>query len=384
MTPALVALCLGNFAVGTGTMVVPGMLPALADGLGVGIPDAGRLIAAFALTIAVFGPALASAVSPVDRRLLLAGTLLLLAASLAASALASDYPTLLATRVVSAVCAGLFTSQAAGAAALMVEPLRRGSAVAFVFLGWSIAAVFGMPMSAWIAESVGWRAAFGAVAGVALVAAIWVRAALPAGLHVQRVDGATWLKILADGRLLAVVAVTAIHSWAQFTVFSYITPIMKSQLHASPATVSVLLALFGVTGIAGNVLAIREMDRRGPAHVVMASLAAMLAAHVVMLAAGWSMASMVVALALWGSGCFAINSSQQARLYAAAPVLAPVSIALNSSAIYLGQAAGAESGARIIPLAGFDPLTWLSIPVFVVAMATSAWAGKRQAKSADT
>ena len=377
MNGALVALCLGNFAVGTATMVVPGMLPALADGLAVGIPDAGRLIAVFALTIAVFGPGLASAVSHVDRRLLLAGTLLLLFASLAASAFAADYRMLLATRVVSAICAGLFTSQAAGAAALLVEPMRRGSAVAFVFLGWSIAAVFGMPVSAWIAEAFGWRMAFGAVAAVALVSALSVRFALPTGLRVQRVDAAAWLRILADRPLLAVVAVTAIHSWAQFTVFSYITPIMKSQLHASPTTVSALLALFGVTGIAGNVLAIREMDRLGPARVVMASLALMLGAHVVMFAAGWSMTSMVIALAMWGAGCFAINSSQQTRLYAAAPVLAPVSIALNSSAIYLGQAAGAESGARIIAASGFDPLTWLSIPVFVAAMATSAWAGRR-------
>ena len=377
MNGALVALCLGNFAVGTATMVVPGMLPALADGLAVGIPDAGRLIAVFALTIAVFGPGLASAVSTVDRRVLLAGTLLLLFASLAASAFATDYRMLLATRVVSAVCAGLFTSQAAGAAALMVEVPRRGSAVAFVFLGWSIAAVFGMPVSAWVAETFGWRAAFGAVATVALASALSVRLALPTGLRVQRVDAAAWLRILADRRLLAVVAVTAIHSWAQFTVFSYITPIMKSQLHATPTTVSALLALFGVTGIAGNVLAIREMDRLGPARVVMTSLALMLGAHVVMFAAGWSMTSMVIALAMWGAGCFAINSSQQTRLYAAAPVLAPVSIALNSSAIYLGQAAGAESGARIIAASGFDPLTWLSIPVFVAAMATSAWAGRR-------
>ncbi len=377
MNGALVALCLGNFAVGTATMVVPGMLPALADGLAVGIPDAGRLIAVFALTIAVFGPGLASAVSHVDRRLLLAGTLLLLFASLAASAFAADYRMLLATRVVSAICAGLFTSQAAGAAALLVEPMRRGSAVAFVFLGWSIAAVFGMPVSAWIAEAFGWRMAFGAVAAVALVSALSVRFALPTGLRVQRVDAAAWLRILADRPLLAVVAVTAIHSWAQFTVFSYITPIMKSQLHATPTTVSALLALFGVTGIAGNVLAIREMDRLGPARVVMTSLALMLGAHVVMFAAGWSMTSMVIALAMWGAGCFAINSSQQTRLYAAAPVLAPVSIALNSSAIYLGQAAGAESGARIIAASGFDPLTWLSIPVFVVAMVTSAWAGRR-------
>jgi len=376
----LAALCFGNFVIGTGTMAVPGMLPALARGLDVSIPDAGRLIAAFALTICVFGPALAGFVSRFDRRPLLVATLVVYCVGHLASALAPGYWTLLWTRVLSAVCAGLFTSQAAGAAGLMVPPEKRGAAVAFVFLGWSIAAVAGMPLSAWISETAGWRTAFGVVAGLSLAAALWVRAVTPAGLRVAAVGAATWRRIAGHGPVLMVVAVTAIHSWAQFTVFSYVTPIAKGLPDISPAGVSLLLVLFGITGIVGNVLAMRAMDRSGAPSVVMTSLVLMAASHVVLLGAGYTTLSLMVALALWGAGCFAINSAQQARLFGIEPALAPVSIALNSSAIYLGQAMGAESGARIIGAGGFAPLTWLSLPVFAISMLLSAAAARRAAR----
>jgi predicted MFS family arabinose efflux permease len=112
----------------------------------------------------------------------------------------------------------------------------------------------------------------------------------------------------------------------------------------------------------------------------MTSLVLMAASHVVLLAIGYTTLSLVFALALWGAGCFAINSAQQARLFGIEPALAPVSIALNSSAIYLGQAMGAESGARIIGAGGFAPLTWLSLPVFAIAMLLSAAAAKRAAR----
>jgi DHA1 family inner membrane transport protein len=376
----LAALCFGNFVIGTGTMAVPGMLPALARGLDVSIPDAGRLIAAFALTICVFGPGLAGFASRFDRRPLLVAMLAIYCIGHLASAFAPDYATLLGTRVVSAVCAGLFTSQAAGAAGLMVAPEKRGAAVAFVFLGWSIAAVAGMPLSAWISETTGWRAAFAVVATLSLGAALWVHTVTPAGLRVQAVDGAVWLRLARNRTVLVVVAVTAVHSWGQFTVFSYMTPIAQGLPDASALGVSLLLALFGVTGIAGNVLAMRAMDRTGAAAVVMTSLVLMSASHLILAVAGHGLASLVAALALWGAGCFAINSAQQARLFTIEPALAPVSIALNSSAIYLGQAAGAESGARIIDASGFAPLTWLSLPVLVAAMLLSASATRRSVR----
>lgn len=373
----LAALCFGNFVIGTGTMAVPGALPVLAEAFDVSIPIAGRLIAAFAMTICVFGPFLAAGASRLDRRPLLITLLAIYCASHVVSGLVDDYWLLFGSRVVAGACAGLFTSQAAGAAGLLATPERRGAALAFVFLGWSISAVVGMPLSAWIANALDWRAAFFVVAALALGGAAWLWAVLPKGMHVSAVDGKAWRRLAGEGALLTVVAVTAVHSWAQFHLFAYITPILKTQLQATPLAVSLLLALFGLTGIAGNVIAIRTMDRVGTGRVVLICIGIMLASHVLLLAGGYTYPVTIVALALWGAGCFAVNSTQQARLYALSPALAPVSIALNSSAIYFGQAAGAESGGRVIAASGMGHLPWFSIPVFVAAIALSVWVDRR-------
>ena len=71
MPASLVALCFGNFIIGTGTLIVPGMLPFLAEGLGVTLPAAGQLITAFAFTVCIGAPVLAGATSRFDRRALL-------------------------------------------------------------------------------------------------------------------------------------------------------------------------------------------------------------------------------------------------------------------------------------------------------------------------
>jgi len=106
----LLALCLGNVVVGTGTMVVPGTLPALTRGLQIDLPAGGRLVAAFAATVCVMTPLLAAWLSRIDRRVLLSGSLVVFAAGHVASALASSYETMLVTRVASALVTGLFTS----------------------------------------------------------------------------------------------------------------------------------------------------------------------------------------------------------------------------------------------------------------------------------
>ncbi len=371
MDNRLVALCVGNAIIGTGTMLVPGMLPVLTAGLHVDLPAGGRLIAAFGLTVCVLTPVLAGWLSRIDRRVLLSVLLLLFCAGHAVAALADSYGVVLATRVACAISAGLFTSQAAGVTRLLVPPERQGAAVGFVFLGWSIAAVAGMPLGAWIGTTFGWRAGFATVALLAFAAMVWVWLVLPGGLRVDRIDGRAWKALARNVPVLAVVAVTALHSSAQFVVFSYYTPILVERTGAGPGGVPAMLGLFGLAGILGNVVSIRTLDRFGVGTVATATIALMAAGQVLMLAGGYGWPGMIAGSILWGLGCFAANSAQQARLLGLAPALAPVSIALNSSAIYFGQAVGAEGGGRIISAAGFDPLPWASLPVFLVALALS-------------
>src|SRR6267142_1039950 len=116
MNKSLVALCFGNFIIGTGALIVPGMLPVLAEGLEVTLPVAGQLITAFAFTVCISAPLLAGATSRFDRRKLLASMQLLYVAGHLAAALLSSFAPLLAVRVITSFGAALFTAQAAATA----------------------------------------------------------------------------------------------------------------------------------------------------------------------------------------------------------------------------------------------------------------------------
>src|SRR5258706_531198 len=234
---SLLALCFGNFVIGTGTLIVPGMLPQLADGLAVSLPIAGLLVPAFAAAVCVSAPLLAAATSRLDRRALLAGMQLVFFAGHAAAALVSSFAPMLVLRVLTSVGAALFTAQAAAAAALLVRPEARGRAIALVFLGWSIASVAGMPLGAYVGAVWGWREGFALVAAAALVGAIAVWLFVPAGVRVPPVSGAIWRSIVGNPGVLANVGVTSLFAAAGFALLSYFVPAARGFLHASPELV---------------------------------------------------------------------------------------------------------------------------------------------------
>src|SRR6202451_3422955 len=110
--------------------------------------------------LCIGSPLTAWLTSRIERRTLLAITLAMLAATNAASALAPDYTTLLVIRLIMLAVGALYTPQAAGTAALIVAPEKRGSTIAYVFLGWSLAAAIGLPLITFIASRYGWRAVY--------------------------------------------------------------------------------------------------------------------------------------------------------------------------------------------------------------------------------
>jgi len=382
----LVVLCFGNFIIGTGTLIVPGMLPALAEGLSVKVPVAAQLITAFAFTVCVTAPPLAALTARFDRRALLVMVQLLFAGGHLASAYASTLHELLILRVVSSVGAALFTAQAASTAALLVPTQRRGSAIAFVFVGWSIASVVGMPLGAYVSERIGWSAAFIIVGIGALVAATALYVTLPRGLKIAPIGRAMWASLFGSRSLMMAVAVTAIQAAAQFTVLSFLVPSIKTLFNASPETVSLLLVAFGVTGVAGNLIGARMVDRIGAPRVTLLGLSSMLISHVVWLFVPGSWPLLVLFLLLWGIGCFSTNSAQQARLVLLSPPHAPVSVAMNSSAMYFGQAVGTAAGAAVIAgVAGefaYTALALISIPLFIASIAVSLFVERKKAARA--
>jgi predicted MFS family arabinose efflux permease len=375
------ALLFGNFVTGCGIMVVPGTLNDLAQSLQISIALAGQLFAIGAAAVCFGAPLLAGWVSGFDRRRLLALSLLGYAVGHALCAAMPSYAALLPLRAITMLGAAVFTPQAGAAIGYMSPPEQRGRAIAFIFLGWSMASVLGLPMANWIGETFGWRYAFSVIALLSLVAAAWVYAVMPSGVRPAAISLAAWKDAFATPSLMAIVAVTFLFGAGQFTLFAYFTPYFRDVLHASTNQSSLLLVWFGIFGVIGNLALARFIDRTG-AHVAATAMVCLMALSFLI----WPFASGVVGIGLatipWAFGCFSSNSAQQARLSAAAPALASALLALNTSAIYLGQAAGASSGGWLIAHLGYAALSWVGLVWLIACIATSLWATRAAGRAA--
>src|SRR3981189_2454999 len=150
------ALMLGNIVTGCSVLAPAGMLSELSSGLDVSIRDAGLLITCGAVMLCIGSPLTAWLTSRIERRSLLTTTLAVLALTNAVSAFPPDYAALLVVRLVMLAVGALYTPQAAGTAALIVAPEKRGSTIAFIFVGWSLAAAVGLPLITFVASGYGW------------------------------------------------------------------------------------------------------------------------------------------------------------------------------------------------------------------------------------
>ena len=369
-------LLFGNFVIGTGVMVVPGTLNDISSNLQVSVPVAGQLITATAVVMCIGAPLCATLVAGWDRRRLLTLALLWYGIFLLASACMPDFGSLMAVRVLAAIAPAIFTPQAASCINLLVAPEQRGRAITFVFMGWSVASVVGTPLGAWVGGTLGWRVAFGSIALLSLISAAWLWRSMPDGVRPPALSRAAWGQTLRSPALMLCVAVTVLFAAGQFVLFSYFAPYFKQQLQFSPTDLSLLFAWYGFFGFTGNVLMSRNIDRTGAPRAVMWSVGAMALSLLL-----WPLATNVLLVALiilpWGLGCFASNSAQQARLAGIAPTLASASIALNSSAMYAGQAMGAASGGWLIAQGRMLDLHWFGLAAILAAMLVSWWASRQ-------
>ena len=365
------ALLFGNFAIGCGVMVVGGSLNDLTRSLQVSVAVAGQLITVAAVMMCLGAPLLAAALTRWDRRKLLACALAWYAMGHALCALMPDYAALLPLRALTVLSAAVFTPQAGAAMGWLAPPEQRGRAITFVFLGWSVASVVGMPLHAYIGETWGWRYAFGLVAVLAAVGAGWVWQALPDGIRPPPMNRQAWREVFSHPRLMRIVAVTALAGAGQFTLFAYIAPYLRQGLSAQASEISLVFACFGSLGLIGNLWLSQRVDQLGAARAV-GWLLALQCLSMALWPLGGSVAALVLVVVPWALSGFACTSAQQARLATAAPTLAPALLAMNTSAIYLGQALGAGGGGLVMTAnmaAGRDTFMGLSALALVWTLA---------------
>lgn len=341
---AAFALMLGNVVVALAILSPAGMLTQLAAGLSVTIGTAGLLITFGAVLLCFGSPLMAWATSGIARRMLLSVVLAVVAAGLAASALAPNFAGLLVLRLVMLSFATIYTPVAAGTIALMVSEKERPGAIAFVFLGWSLAIAAGLPLITFVTEQYGWRATFGMLGGVAAIGTVLLALALPSGLRGAPLSLASWGLIARNRFIGLLLLITILWTGGQFVIFPFLAPLIEHLAGGGSRAVGACFALMGVMGFLGNLSATGLVNRLGVFNTSMVYLTSMLLGTAIWSLGAGVLIVMGAGVAVWGVGFAAFNSMQQARLVTAAPALASATVALNTSSNYVGQAIGSALG----------------------------------------
>jgi DHA1 family inner membrane transport protein len=367
MRLALVALAVGTFALGMTEFVITGLLPAIASDLGVTIPTAGLLITGYALSVVIGGPLLTALVAHRPRRPVLLFLLGFFVAGNVLSALAPNYTTMLAGRILTALCHGAFIGVATIVAGDLVRPERRSSAIGAMLSGLTFASVAGVPLGTLLGQQLGWRATFWAMAALGLLAALATLMFVPTLASTG--EARTQLAAFRNPQVWLALALTALAFGAVYAPFTYIAPLMTDVAGFSPGALPWLLALFGLGLVLGNIAGARSADRRLMGTIVTASIAML----VVLVAFGWTSHSRLPALItlfVLGVVAYATVPGLTTRVITAADGDAQNLLASSSavSAFNLGNALGAYLGGRAITHGwGYD-----STPLVGAAMEAGA------------
>lgn len=349
MSLPLLALFLAAFAFGTAEFVIAGVLPEVATGLGVSVPIAGYLVTGYAIGIAVGGPLLAVATKKLSRKtliLLLGGSFTL---GQALCALAPTFELLMAARVLVSVVHGTYFGIAAIVAVNLVPADKRGFAVALILSGLTVSNILGVPAGTAIGNALGWRATFWAVGALGLAATLAVTVFLPARAGQSATTGSFLREFKALGRQQVVtsLAIVILVMIGQYSLFTYIAPLLREVTQLDVGAVPWMLLLYGVGSTIGVFIGGRLADWK-----LMPSLIGILTTQALAFALVYAVSpyplAMAFAVLIWGGVNFAFGSPVQSRVLAWAADAPNLASALIPSGFNIGIAIGAVLGSTLL------------------------------------
>lgn len=367
--PALYALAVGAFGIGTTEFLPMGLLQQIAGDLGVGIPAAGLLVSGYAIGVFVGAPLLALATRRLPHKSVLLGLMAVFTLGNLASALASGYAGLLAARVLTSLAHGTFFGVGAVVATSLVARERQASAIATMFNGLALATLLGVPAGAWLGLHMGWQASFWAVTAVGVLAMAAVAMLVPAARgHAAPAAVRAELRAIATAPVLLGLATTVFGFAGVFVVYTYIEPLLTRVTGFGGAAVSPILLAFGVGMMIGNPLGGRLADRRlGPALLAtLVGLVAVLCGFGLVLGSKWAT---VLFTGLLGAAMFATVAPLQLWVLRRAGGAPSLASSLNIGAFNLANALGAWLGSETIARGhGLAALPWAAALVTVVGI----------------
>lgn len=330
----------------------------MADDLRVSLAVAGTQVAVFSIVYAVGTPILASLAGGHERKRILLLSMGVFVLGNVAAAVVSNFGVLLVMRAVAAAGAAVFSPVATATAAEVTDPAHQGKAISIVTGGLTVSLVLGVPVGALIGDVASWRAAFVFVAVLGVASVIGLMFTLPP-THGSPQPGFRERFLPARRTDVAVALLQSfVIIGSTFIVFTYLGSIV-SALHPEGRNLTAAFLLgYGVAAVAGNLLGGRQADARGGLPTAIRAVAVLAWALASLSVISWvgsgagALVAAAIAVTVWGLAGWAFTPAQFSRLGSMCPDEMPMVFALNTSAIYLGSAAGSLVGSAVI--AGFD------------------------------
>ncbi|MFJ2744111.1 MFS transporter [Streptomyces sp. NPDC087440] len=382
MPLAIYVLAVGVFAMVTSEFVVAGLMPQMAEGLDVTIPQIGYLITAFAVAMAVGGPVLTMTVVKLPQKkalMLLFGIFLL---GNAAAATAVDYTVMLLARLVTGTASAAFFGVALSLCAELVRPEQRGRAASVALNGLMLGTLLGLPMATLVGEHLGWRAAFWVITGLTVLAAAATAVGVPTlGRAESGGDLRQELAVFRNRRFWLAVSTSTLIIGATFSAFSYFNPILTEITGFATGTVPLLLVAYGAATVVGNMVVGRLADR-----YTLPVLATGLALNLVFLTGFALLAELPLPAVVFMLGIGLVGVTMNPAMITRVQRVAnarPFVNTVHASFITLGVVIGSSGGGLAIDAWGLRSPLWLGAALAVLGLLTLVPELAKRRRTAD-
>ncbi|MBL3524858.1 MFS transporter [Serratia plymuthica] len=385
MPLALLALTISAFAIGTTEFVIVGLIPTIAEQLGVTVPSAGLLVTIYAIGVAIGAPVLTALTGRVPRKLLLIGLMVLFTLGNLLAWQAPGYESLVVARLLTGLAHGVFFSIGSTIATGLVAKEKAASAIAIMFGGLTVALVTGVPLGTFIGQHFGWRETFLAVSLIGVIATVASIILVPNNIKNQASASiGEQFKVLTHPRLLLIYAITALGYGGVFTTFTFLAPMMQELAGFSAPAVSWILLAYGIAVAFGNIWGGKLADRHGAVRAlsfIFAALAALLLAF--QFTASHSIAALITVIVM---GVFAFGNVPGLQVYVVqkaeqyTPNAVDVASGLNIAAFNVGIALGSVIGGQTVATLGLAQTPWIGALIVLVALLLVGLSGRLDKK----
>lgn len=365
MNRSLFALMLSTFALGLSEFMPMGLLPGIADDLGVSIPKAGMLITAYAVGVMAASPVMTLLLSPLSRKRALLILLGIFTLGNLFSVIAPGYNMLVVSRIITSLAHGSFFGIGAILAISLTPREKQAGAVSLMFMGLTIANIGGVPMASWVGEMIGWRTAFMGTTILGIAASLAIIFNVPKGERGGKVDIRREVKTLIQPKVLVIFLGTVMFASSLFTLYTYIAVVLQTLAGATPAFIAIMLSFIGIGFTIGSILSGKlaiywSIDKAIALFFFLAAIILFLYPVV-----ATSYLGAAVMTLLWGIAGYIPSPLLQTKIVGAAKDAPALASSVNIGIFNLGNAIGAVIGGAVITVGlGYQ---WIAPAAGIVA-----------------